>query len=60
MLTAHITFAVGWLGVVAGFLALAVAWLTSHDVQRVRAAVLATPFMRPLYWLRLDYAALRG
>lgn len=41
-LTAHVTASVGWLGAVAGFLALAVAGLTSHDVQMVRAAYLAT------------------
>ena len=41
VLTAHITFAVGWLGAVAGFLALAVAGLTSQDAQMVRAAYLA-------------------
>ena len=40
-LTAHVTFSVGWLGAVAGFLALAVAGLTSQDAQMVRAAYLA-------------------
>lgn len=40
-LTAHVTSSVGWLGAVAGFLALAVAGLTSHDAQKVRAAYLA-------------------
>jgi hypothetical protein len=40
--TAHITSSVGWLGAVAAFLALAVAGLTSQDVQMVRAAYLAT------------------
>lgn len=40
-LTAHITFSVGWLGAVAGFLALAVAGLTSQDAQMVRAAYFA-------------------
>ena len=40
-LTAHITSSVGWLGAVAAFLALAVAGLTSQDVQLVRAAYLA-------------------
>jgi hypothetical protein len=40
-LLTHITFSVGWLGAVAGFLALAIAGLTSHDAQRVRAAYLA-------------------
>ena len=39
-LTAHVTSSVGWLGVVAGFLALGVAGLTSQDVQTVRGAYL--------------------
>jgi hypothetical protein len=39
-LTAHVTSSVGWLGAVAGFLALAVAGLTSQDAQMVRAAYL--------------------
>jgi hypothetical protein len=39
-LTAHVTSSVGWLGAVAGFLVLAVAGLTSHDAQIVRAAYL--------------------
>jgi hypothetical protein len=39
--TAHITFTVGWLGAVAGFLALAIVGLTSQDAQLVRAAYLA-------------------
>jgi hypothetical protein len=36
-LTAHVVFSVGSLGAVAGFLALAVAGLTSQDPQLVRA-----------------------
>ena len=40
-LTTHITFSVGWFGAVAGFLALAVAGLTSGDVQIVRSAYLS-------------------
>jgi uncharacterized membrane protein len=40
-LTAHVISSVGWLGAVAGFLALAVAGLTSRDAQMVRAAYLA-------------------
>jgi hypothetical protein len=40
-LTAHVTSSVGWLGAVAGFLALAIAGLASHDAQLVRAAYLA-------------------
>ncbi len=40
-LTAHVISSVGWLGAVAGFLALAVAGMTSQDVLMVRAAYLA-------------------
>ena len=39
-LTAHVTSSVGWLGAVAGFLALAVAGLISPDAQTVRAVYL--------------------
>jgi hypothetical protein len=39
--TAHIAVAVGWLGAVAGFLALAVAGFTSADPQIARAAYIA-------------------
>lgn len=39
-LTVHVTFSVGWLGAVAGSLALAVAGLSSQDAQTVRAAYL--------------------
>jgi hypothetical protein len=40
-LTAHVISSVGWFGAVAAFLALAVAGLSSHDGQMVRAAYLA-------------------
>jgi len=40
-LTAHVACSVGWLGAVAGFLALAVASLTSHNAQMVRGVYLA-------------------
>lgn len=40
-LTAHIVSSVGWLGAVAGFLALAVAGRASEDAQTVRAVYLA-------------------
>ena len=46
-LTAHVTFSVGWLGAIVGFLALAIASLTSEDVQLVRASHLA---MRLTAW----------
>jgi hypothetical protein len=45
--TAHITFAVGWLGAIAGFLALAIAGLTSQDAHLGRAAYLA---MKLITW----------
>jgi hypothetical protein len=40
-LTAHVASSVGWLGAVAGFLALAIVGLASQDAQTVRAAYLA-------------------
>jgi len=40
-LTVHVTSSVGWVGAVVGFLALAVAGLTSQNAQLVRAAYLA-------------------
>ena len=40
-LTAHVVFSVGWAGAVAAFLVLALAGLTSHDAQTVRAAYIA-------------------
>ena len=50
MLTAHVTSSVGWLGAVAGFLALAVVVLASQDAQTVRAAYLV---MEPIGWFVL-------
>ncbi len=41
VLTAHVIFAVGWLGAVAAFLALAIAGLTSQDAQMVQSVYLA-------------------
>jgi hypothetical protein len=43
--TAHVTASVGWLGAVATFLAVAIAGLTSVDVQVARAAYLAMELM---------------
>jgi hypothetical protein len=40
-LTAHVASSVGWMGAVAGFLALAIAGLISEDAQKVRSAYLA-------------------
>ena len=41
VLTAHVVVSIGWAGIVAGFLALAVAGLVSPDVQVVRASYVA-------------------
>jgi uncharacterized membrane protein len=49
-LTAHVAFSVGWLGAIAGFLALAVVGLTSDDVDTVRGVYLV---MEPAAWLVL-------
>jgi hypothetical protein len=49
-LTAHVVSSVGWLGAIAGFLALAVVGLTSHDAQTVRGAYLV---MEPAAWFVL-------
>ena len=40
-LAAHITFSVGWIGAVAGYIALDVAAATGRDAQTLRAAYLA-------------------
>jgi hypothetical protein len=40
-LTAHVTFSVGWLGTVASFQALAIAALTSRELETVRSSYLA-------------------
>jgi hypothetical protein len=55
VLTAHVTSSVGWLGAVAGFLALAVVGLTSKDAQTVRGAYLV---MEPAAWFILVPLAL--
>jgi hypothetical protein len=47
VLTAHLASSVGWLGAVAVFFALAVAGLTSHDAQMVRADYLV---MESIAW----------
>ena len=58
VLTAHITFAVGWLGAVAGFLALAIAGLTSQDAQTVRSAYLAMDLTARFVIVPLSFAPL--
>jgi hypothetical protein len=58
VLTAHVTFAVGWLGAVASFLSLAVAGLTSKDAQMVRAAYLAMALTARFVIVPLSFAPL--
>jgi hypothetical protein len=57
-LTAHVTSSVGWLGAVAGFLALAVAGLCSHDERLVRAAYLSMNLMTGFVIVPLCLASL--
>lgn len=57
-LTAHIASSVGWLGAIAGFLALAIAGLTSQDAQMVRAAYLAMEWTAWFVIVPLAFAAL--
>jgi len=54
-LTAHVVSSVGWLGAIVVFLALAVAGLTSQDVQLVRAVYLAA---EPITWFAIVPLAL--
>lgn len=57
-LSAHIASSVGWLGAIAGFLALAIAGLTSQDAQMVRAAYLAMEWTAWFVIVPLAFAAL--
>jgi len=58
VLTAHVTFSVGSLGAVAGFLALSVAGLATQDAQMVRAAYLAMELSARFVILPLILASL--
>jgi hypothetical protein len=58
VLTAHITFSVGWIGAVAAFLALAIAGLTSQNVQMVRVAYPAMELTARLVIVPLAFASL--
>lgn len=57
-LTVHVTSSVGWLGAVAGFLALAIVGLTSQDAQMVRAAYLAMELIAWFVIVPLDLTSL--
>lgn len=58
VLTAHVTFAVGWLGAVAAFLALAIVGLTTQDVQLVRAIYMAMDPIASYVIVPLSFAPL--
>jgi hypothetical protein len=58
VLTAHVTFAVGWLGAVASFLVLAIVGLTSQDAQMVRTAYLAMELITRFVIVPLSFAPL--
>ncbi len=58
VLTAHVTFSVGWLGAVAAFLVLAIAGLTSQDTQIVRSAYPAMELIARFVIVPLAFASL--
>jgi len=58
VLTAHITFSVGWLGAVASFLVLSIAGLTSQDAEVVRSAYLAMNLIGLFIIVPMSLAAL--
>jgi len=57
-LAAHITHAVGWIGAVAGYIALDVAAATSQDAQTLRAAYLAMELIAWYVIVPLAFASL--
>jgi hypothetical protein len=57
-LISHVASSVGWLGAVVGFLALALAGLTSDDVDIVRATYLAMELMGWFVIVPLSFASL--
>lgn len=58
VLTAHVISSVGWLGAVAGFLALAVAGLSSQNAEVVRAAYLGMDLIGWFVIVPLAFASL--
>ena len=57
-LAVHITFAVGWIGAVAGYIALDVAAATSQDAQTLRVAYLAMEMIAWYVIVPLAFASL--
>jgi hypothetical protein len=58
LLTAHISFSVGWVGAVAAFLVLSIAGLTSTDAEAVRGAYLAMDMIGRFLIVPMSLAAL--
>jgi hypothetical protein len=58
VLTAHVIASVGWVGIVAGFLALAIAGQVSSDVELVRASYVAMDFTYRTVVIPLGLASL--
>ncbi len=56
--TAHVTFAVGWLGAVAAFLALAITGLISRDALTVRSTYLSMALIARFVIVPLSFAPL--
>lgn len=57
-LTAHVTFSVGWLGAVIGFLVLVVTALSTQDTQTVRVAWIAMELIGWFAIVPLAFASL--
>jgi len=57
-LLAHITFSVGWFGAVVPYLALAIAGLSSRDIQLVRSAYLSMELIGWYVIVPFSFAAL--
>src|SRR5216683_4076900 len=58
MITAHVSFSVGWLGATAAFLVLSIAGLTSHDAEVVRGAYLSMDLVSRFVIIPMCFAAL--
>jgi hypothetical protein len=58
LLTSHVTFSVGWLGAVAGFLALSIASLTSQNAEVVRGTYVSMNLLGAYLIIPLSLASL--
>lgn len=58
ILTAHVTFSIGWIGAVAAFLALSVASVTSRNPEVVRGACISMDLISRFVIIPMCFAAL--